>query len=267
MEGAEGRAQVSLNEDDFPTRPPEVNFRANSLDGSLLPATRNKRPTSLATSVIHRPREPVLGENSCERRHIQLFISEEDDSPVNHQLLAKPRNETHHQLKERLTNPERERISADQLSQPQNRNAEHIHERNRSEGAEEQTQPLLGNTNSAEQDEPVNNLNRSSEQDIHIWRSVSDQSEQSQIGNSNSSRRKAQIVSRKEATEARKAGYGTAAADFRWGRSEAEQRADSGNFSLLAEHINRNILACFICSAKFVDPKVKVVAFFKAKMS
>jgi hypothetical protein len=203
--------------------------------------------------VIHRPREPVLGENSCERRHIQLFISEEDDSPVN-QLLT--RNETHHQLTERLNNPERERISADQLSQPQNRNAEHIHERKRSD-AEEQIQPLLGNTNAVEQDEPVNNLNRSSEQDLHIWKSVSGQSEQSQIGNSNSSSRKAQIVSRKEATEARKAGYGTAASDFRWGRSEAEQRADSGNFSLLAEHINRNILACFICSAKFVDPKVQ----------
>jgi hypothetical protein len=203
--------------------------------------------------VIHRPREPVLGENSCERRHIQLFISEEDDSPVN-QLLT--RNETHHQLTERLTNPENN-ISADQLSQPQNRNAEHLHERNRSEEAEEQTQPLLGNTNVAEQDKPVNNLNRTSEQDLHIWRSVSDQSEQSQTGNSNSSRRKAQIVSRKEATEARKAGYGTASSDFRWGRNEAEQRADSGNFSLLAEHINRNILACFICSAKFVDPKVQ----------
>ena len=39
-------------------------------------------------------------------------------------------------------------------------------------------------------------------------------------------------------------------------RSETERRADSGNFSLLAEHINRNILACFICSAKFVNPKV-----------
>jgi hypothetical protein len=259
MEGADGRAQVSLNEDDFPTRPPEVIFRANSLDG-VLPPTRNKRPTSLATSVTHRPWEPVLGDNSCsERRHIQLFISEEDDSPVN-QLLT--RNETHHQLTERLTNPERERISADQLSQPQNRNVEHIHERNRRD-AEEQTQQHLGKTNAAEQDEPVNNLNRSCEQDLHIWRSVSDQSEQqSQIGNSNSSSRKAQIVSRKEATEARKAGYGTAASDLRWGRNEAEQRADSGNFSLLAEHINRNILACFICSAKFVDPKVKVVAFF-----
>jgi hypothetical protein len=254
MEGADGRAQVSLNEDDFPTRPPEVIFRANSLAG-VLPATRNKRPTSLATSVTHRPREPVLADNSCsERRHIQLFISEEDDSPVNHQLLT--RNETHHQLTERLTNPEKN-ISADQLSQPQNRNAEHIHERNRSEEAEEQTQPLLGNTNVAEQNKPVNNLNRSSGQDLHIWRSVSDQSGQlDQVGNSNSSRRKAQIASRKEATEARKAGYGTAASDFRWGRSEAEQRADSGNFSLLAEHINRNILACFICSAKFVDPKV-----------
>jgi hypothetical protein len=251
--GADGSAQVSLNEDDFPTRPPEVIFRANSLAG-VLPATRNKRPTSLATSVIHRPREPVLAENSCsERRHIQLFISEEDDSPVN-QLLT--RNETHHQLTERLTNPEKN-ISADQLCQPQNRNAENVHERNRRD-AEEQTQPLLGNTNADEQDEPVNNLNRSSEQDLHIWRSVSDQSEQqSQIGNSNSSSRKAQIKARKEAPEARKAGYGTAASDFRWGRSEAEQRADSGNFSLLAEHINRNILACFICSAKFVDPKVQ----------
>jgi hypothetical protein len=253
MEGADGRAQFSLNEDDFPTRPPEVIFRANSL-GGVLPATRNKRPTSLATSVIHRPREPVLIENSCsERRHIQLFISEEDDSPVN-QLLT--RNDTHQQLTKRLTNQERERISADQLSQPKNRNAEHLHERNRSEEAEGQTQSLLGNTNAAEQDKPVNNLNRSSEQDLHIWRSVSDQSEQSQTGNSNSSRRKTQIVSKKEATEARKAGYGTAASDFRWGRSEAEQQADSGNFSLLAEHINRNILACFICSAKFVDPKV-----------
>ncbi len=192
MEGADGRAQVSANEDDFPTRPPEVIFRANSL-GGVLPATRNKRPTSLATSVIHRPREPVLADNSCsERRHIQLFISEEDDSPVN-QLLT--RNETYHQLTERLTNPERERISADQLSQPQNRNAENVHERKRSEESEEQTQPLLGNTNAAEQDEPVNNLNRSSEQDLHIWRSVSDQSEQSQIGNSYYSRRKAQIVS------------------------------------------------------------------------
>jgi hypothetical protein len=256
MEGADGRAQVSPNEDDFPTRPPEVIFRANSL-GGVLPATRNKRPTSLATSVTHRPREPVLGENSCERRHIQLFISEEDDSPVN-QLLT--RNETHHQLTERLTNPERERISADRLSQPLNRNAEHLHEKNRSEEAEEHTQPLLGNKNVAEQDEPLNNLNRSSEQDLHIWRSVSDQSEQSQlIGNSNSSSRKAQIRSRKEATESRKGGseWRTAASDLRWGRSEAEQRADSGNFSLLAEHINRNILACFICSAKFVDPKVQ----------
>jgi hypothetical protein len=255
--GADGRAQVSLNEDDFPTRPPEVIFRANSLDGGVLPATRNKRPTSLATSVIHRPREPVLGENSCsERRHIQLFISEEDDSPVN-QLLT--RNETHHQLTKRLTNPEREKISADQLSQPQNRNAEHLHERNRSEGAEEQTQPLLGNTNADVQAESVDNLNRSSELDLHIWRSVSDQSEQSHIGNSNSSRRKAQIKSRKEASEARKGGseWRSAASDLRWGRSEAEQRADSGNFSLLAEHINRNILACFICSAKFVDPKVQ----------
>jgi hypothetical protein len=267
MEGADGCAKVSLNEDDFPTRPPEVIFRANSLDG-VLPATRNKRPTSLATSVTHRPREPVLADNSCsERRHIQLFISEEDDSPVN-QLLTRPRNETHHQLIERLTNPERERSSADQLSQPQNRNAEHIHERNRSD-PEEQNQSLLGNTNVAEQNKPVNNLNQSSEQDLHIWRSVSDQSEQSQRGNSNSSRRKAQIVSRKEATEARKGGseWRSAASDLRWSRNEAEQRADSGNFSLLAEHINRNILACFICSAKFVDPKVKVVAFFKGKIS
>jgi hypothetical protein len=250
MEGADGCAQVTLNEDDFPTRPPEAIFRANSLDGGVLPATRNKRPTSLATSVIHRPREPVLVDNSCsERRHIQLFISEEDDSPVN-QLLT--RNETHHQLTERLTHPEREKISADQLSQsPQNRNAEHLHERNRSD-VEEQTQLLLGNTNTAEQDKPVNNLNRSSEQDLHIWRSVSDQSEQqSQIGNSNFSSRKAQIKSKKGGSEWR-----SAASDLRWGRSEAEQRADSGNFSLLAEHINRNILACFICSAKFVDPKV-----------
>jgi hypothetical protein len=204
--------------------------------------------------VTHRPREPVLAGNSCsERRHIQLFISEEDDSPVNQLLLTRTRNETHHQLTERLT--KRERISADQLCQPQNRNAEHLHERNRSEEAEEQTQPLLGNTNAAEQDEPVNNLNRSSEQDLHIWRSVS---EQSQRGNSNSSSQKAQVKSRKETSEARKGGseWRSAASDLRWGRSEAEQRADSGNFSLLAEHINRNILACFICSAKFVDPKV-----------
>jgi hypothetical protein len=49
---------------------------------------------------------------------------------------------------------------------------------------------------------------------------------------------------------------GSSASEQRLRRSESEKRADSGNFSLLAEHINRNILACFICSAKFVDPKV-----------
>jgi hypothetical protein len=41
----------------------------------------------------------------------------------------------------------------------------------------------------------------------------------------------------------------------------SSRKDDSGNFSFLAEHINRNILACFICSAKFVNPKVQYLAY------
>lgn len=106
---------------------------------------------------------------------------------------------------------------------------------------------------------PQLNLNRPPEKDIPACRQIGTEELTNHLttavgwGTANFEPRTAIFEARTAACESRTA----SGEQHRLGRGEsAERRADSGNFSLLAEHINRNILACFICSAKFVDPKV-----------